>query len=243
VEELDERDVARGRMDRSVEERMYVLVQSRMSELELQLAMELGIFERSGLWERIMAAAGWDLPVDPGIGNAMEALEIPLSRETQRILSAEDDSFWPVVKERTEVAPTWVGQLAAMLGGANGVHSVSNSSLPLEELHLPESFDVPFAAGSAVLDLNARMQLAEVRDLMGRYPELRVVCTGHADANGPRRSNEELSKVRAEAVRAMLLESGVDPARVLMNYFGEERAGWVPEDDRRVEVRFHWDAR
>ncbi len=243
VEELDERDVLRGggRLDRSAEERFYVLVQGRLYELELQLALELGVFERSGLWERIVSAAGWDLPADPGMGQAMDALDIPLSSQTLDLLSSEDEVPLPRPPAAT---PEWVGQLAELLGASRPAPSFSPVVAPeLVALNLPESFDVPFASGSAVLDLNARMQLAEVRDLMGAHPELRVVCTGHADANGTRRTNEELSKVRAEAVRAKLLESGVDPSRVLMNYFGEDRAGWSPEEDRRVEVRFYWEAR
>lgn len=243
VEELDERDVLRGggRPDRSAEERFYVLVQGRLYELELQLALELGVFERTGLWERIVSAAGWELPEDPGLGQVMAAVDIPLSSSTRDLLAMEDevDLPRPVVAE-----PDWVGQLAELLGTSRPQEVSAPQAVPeLVALNLPESFDVPFGPGSAVLDLNARMQLAEVRDLMGAHPELRVVCTGHADANGSRRTNEELSKVRAEAVRAKLLESGVDPSRVLMNYFGEDRAGWAPEEDRRVEVRFYWDAR
>ena len=243
VEELDERDLLRGggRLDRSAEERFYVLVQGRLHELELQLALELGVFERTGLWERIVSAAGWELPEDPGMGQALDALNIPLSSQTRALLSSEDEVPLPRPPAPT---PEWVGQLADLLGvNASSTGSSTAVAQELVALNLPESFDVPFAAGSAVLDLNARMQLAEVRDLMGAHPELRVVCTGHADSNGTRRTNEELSKVRAEAVRAKLLESGVDPSRVLMNYFGEDRAGWSPEEDRRVEVRFYWEAR
>lgn len=241
VAELDERDVLRGggRLDRSAEERFYVLVQGRLYEIELQLALELGAIERTGLWERIVAAAGWQLPDDPGMGQAMNAVNIPLSSQTLDLLSAEDEVPLP---RPPAVAPEWVGQLAEMLGPARSATSALDVP-ELAALNLPESFDVPFAAGSAVLDLNARMQLAEVRDLMGAHPELRVVCTGHADSNGTRRTNEELSKVRAQAVRAKLLESGVDSSRVLMNYFGEDRAGWSPEEDRRVEVRFYWEVR
>lgn len=238
VEELDERDALRGsgRIDRSVEERFYVLLEGRLNEVELQLALELGVFERSGLWDRIVSASGWEFPADPGAGAVLEALEVPVSRRTREVLGARDESAFPA--SAAAQVPDWVGQLAALLGGAPPPTPGPNG---LEALNLPESFDVPFAPGSAVLDLNARMQLAEVRDLMTRHPELRVVCTGHADSNGPRKANEALSRVRAEAVQAKLLESGVSQDRVLMNYFGEDRAGWDPEDDRRVEVRFIWD--
>ena len=47
-----------------------------------------------------------------------------------------------------------------------------------------------------------------------------------------------LSKRRAEAVRTHLLESGVASTRVVLNYFGEERAQNRGALDRRVEVAF-----
>lgn len=244
VEELDERDLVRGggRMDRPIEERFYVLVQARLSELELQLALELGVFQRSGLWERIVAAAGWAVPLDPGTGGVMEALSVPSSRATREVLQAEDRAAFPSAEI---AAPSWIAELAALIQAGNPQPKsglLPASQVPaLVAMNLPDRFDVPFASGSAVLDLNARLQLAEVRDLMVRYPQLRVVCTGHADAYGDRRTNEELSKIRAEAVRAKILECGVSEERVLMNYFGEDRAGWEPERDRRVEVAFYWE--
>lgn len=237
VEELDERDLARtsGRMNRPVEERFYLLVQGRLNELETQLALELGVYQRSGLWEQIAMQGGWNMPEDPGVGGTMEAVSVPISRAMRDVLESEDHSAFPSAPS----APRGGGLDAIPAPPARGPLPVTEVPA-LAELNVPERFDVPFAPGSSVLDLNARMQLAEARDLLVRFPQLRVVCTGHADANGPRRMNEELSRVRAEAVRAKILESGVSEERVLMNYFGEERAGWEPEWDRRVEVAFYW---
>ena len=108
----------------------------------------------------------------------------------------------------------------------------------LRALNLPASFDVQFYEGSSTLTLTAQLQLNEVLEFMGIYPQLRVVCTGHADVNGDRTANLALSKKRAQAVRAHLLESGVEATRVVLNYFGEERATNQGALDRRVEVAF-----
>ena len=108
----------------------------------------------------------------------------------------------------------------------------------LRALNLPASFDVQFYEGSSTLTLTAQLQLNEVLEFMGIYPQLRVVCTGHADVNGDRTANLALSKKRAQAVRAHLLESGVKATRVVLNYFGEERATNQGALDRRVEVAF-----
>jgi outer membrane protein OmpA-like peptidoglycan-associated protein len=109
----------------------------------------------------------------------------------------------------------------------------------LAALRLPEAFDVRFGSGSAALGLNASLQLTEVMDLLTRYPQLRVVLTGHTDADGERQANLELSRQRAEAVRRFLLTSGVDGQRVLVNYVGEEQATARGAADRRVVVSFY----
>lgn len=108
----------------------------------------------------------------------------------------------------------------------------------LKGLNLPAQFDVQFYEGSARLTLTAQLQLNEVMEYMGMYPQLRVVCTGHADVTGDRAANLTLSKRRAQAVRSHLLESGVTDSRVVLNYFGEERASNRGALDRRVEVSF-----
>ena len=95
-----------------------------------------------------------------------------------------------------------------------------------------------FYEGSARLTLTAQLQLNEVMEYLGAYEALRVVCTGHADVTGDRSANLALSKKRAQAVRTHLLESGVLASRVVLNYFGEERAENRGALDRRVEVAF-----
>ena len=116
--------------------------------------------------------------------------------------------------------------------------STPSTDPALRDLNLPASFDVQFYEGSSRLTLTAQLQLNEVLEYMGLYPQLRVVCTGHADVTGDRSANLALSKKRAQAVRAHLLESGVGSTRVVLNYFGEERATNQGALDRRVEVAF-----
>lgn len=113
-----------------------------------------------------------------------------------------------------------------------------SSDPSLKALNLPSSFNVQFYEGSARLTLTAQLQLNEVMEYLGAYEALRVVCTGHADVTGDRSANLALSKKRAQAVRTHLLESGVLASRVVLNYFGEERAENRGALDRRVEVAF-----
>ena len=62
-----------------------------------------------------------------------------------------------------------------------------------------------------------------------------AVVPGHADLPGDHQSNLVLSRRRAEAVRAYLLQSGIEPAR---SNFGEERASTTGPSDRRVKCGF-----
>ena len=116
-----------------------------------------------------------------------------------------------------------------------------SSDAELRQLNLPDHFNVQFYEGSARLTLTAQLQLNEVMEFLAMYPKLRVVCTGHADSLGDRAANLSLSKRRAQVVRDHLLESGVQGTRVVMNYFGEERALNRGALDRRVEVSFFVD--
>jgi len=63
----------------------------------------------------------------------------------------------------------------------------------------------------------------------------RIEVSGHADRIGPDRINQRISQARAAAVAALLVRSGVDPDRIRVLAFGEQR----PSDtgrDRRVEI-------
>jgi outer membrane protein OmpA-like peptidoglycan-associated protein len=51
----------------------------------------------------------------------------------------------------------------------------------------------------------------------------RVVIEGHADSQGPAAGNRKLSQGRAEAVRAYLIERGVEPGRLRAAGFGSSR--------------------
>ena len=144
-----------------------------------------------------------------------------LARQDERLRALEDKQLGD-----------WARQ------GINPQRTTTAEDPVLSKLNLPASFDVQFYEGSTRLTLAAQLQLNEVLEYMGMHPSLRVVCTGHADVTGDRTANLNLSKRRAQAVRAHMLESGVASTRVLLNYFGEERASNRGALDRRVEVAF-----
>ncbi len=267
VDGLSHRDLRRWRMAAGLSESQewYVMVQSALDELKMQIAMELNVHYNAQLKEALdeairlqnevgleaVESADWDPQ------SLLPPLDWSASEITQLELSSVDQSEWSA--SRTNDASgldDWLQRILNLLESqdqrlrrlegevvdpqASRGQLLSLSTDPsLAHLHMPESLDVGFLVGSSILGLNAKMQLHEIMELMGRYPQIRVVCTGHADATGERNQNLLLSKQRAQRVQAYLLESGVGSDRVLLNYFGEERERRAGSQDRRVEVAFY----
>lgn len=66
--------------------------------------------------------------------------------------------------------------------------------------------------------------LDEIARVMRAHPYIRrVEVAGHTDSVGTRHHNQRLSQQRAEAVRRLLIERGVEPARLVARGYGEDR--------------------
>ena len=195
----------------------------------------------------------------------LNPLEVDFSIETMDLIEDEDNSSLPITTTTTE--SDLLQRIIVLLedhnrrleiveqnqsnsnvpvntidiarnGLSNGDRPSPSSDPALKALNLPDNFDVRFYTGSSNLTLNAQLQLNELVGLMVRYPQLRLMCTGHADMSGDRALNLNLSRARATTVRNYILDSGVNSERVVMNFFGEERAETRGAKDRRVIVTF-----
>ena len=258
VSNLSFRDLRHWRMAEGLSEaeQWYVMVQSALDEVRMQIGMDLKVHLNQTLMDALQGSVSLEasntewLEIDEG--QVLPAMDWERSDATSNDLSGNDASVWPtpaandaemaVILERIlqliENQETRLTQLEA--GGSSSIAMPSGvPEFSAGALRLPEYIDVSFYTGSANLTLGAQLQLNEIIEVMGRHPQVRVVCTGHADLPGDRQSNLALSRRRAEAVRAYLLQSGIEPARALLNFFGEERASTTGPSDRRVEVRFY----
>ncbi len=116
-----------------------------------------------------------------------------------------------------EATPT--GAAAAV--ETSGDFSSEECSGRLEILSRTQS--VYFQIGSADLDPKSDLILDSVQDIIARCPSLKVVVAGHTDSAGSEEMNQALSELRARSVVDYLINSRVDPDRLIAVGYGERR--------------------
>ena len=73
---------------------------------------------------------------------------------------------------------------------------------------------ITFDTDKATIKSSSKNRLDNAVDVMKRYPDIRVMITGHTDAQGGYRHNVDLSRRRADAVRDYMVEQGIDAKRI-----------------------------
>ena len=264
VQELDARDVTRYKSSSDIpfEKRFYFLVQSRIQEVILQAGIELGSFVNHGLLALVGVTEealstneieDWQ-NFDPN--SPLKPIEIDFSLETMSLVNSSDHSVLPSVGNTPEssLESSLLERVIMLLEensrriqnledrqGNNLSQGLSSTTNIPAINNIPDKFDIRFYNGSYDLSLNAQLYLNEVVGLLFRHPQVRALCSGHAGVLEESVDNLELSKARAKAVREYILESGLPPERVVMNFFGEEHAENNGSIDRRVIVTFFAD--
>lgn len=111
---------------------------------------------------------------------------------------------------------------------------------------------VPFASGRAEISAQAHPVLDKLASLAFDHPGLFLEITGHTDsvpiATATFPSNWELSAARASRVARYLIEKGVDPARIAVRGYANQRPKLADsgpatrQANRRVELRLYGNA-
>lgn len=97
--------------------------------------------------------------------------------------------------------------------------------------------DVFFDLNSSVPKPGAQKELERVATVLNQYPQTMITIEGHTDQSGPADYNQRLSEARAESVRSILVQKGVDPARLRTIGYGETQPiSSSPAMNRRVNV-------
>lgn len=102
--------------------------------------------------------------------------------------------------------------------------------------------DVLFDTGKSDLNSGATRKLDQLAQFLSEHADRRVQIDGFTDSVGPDGYNEELSRRRAEAVKAALLNRGIDASRIGTQGYGKTFPVASNSDmggrqmNRRVEV-------
>jgi outer membrane protein OmpA-like peptidoglycan-associated protein len=101
--------------------------------------------------------------------------------------------------------------------------------------------EINFPIGSAKVDESGAEQLGRVAEALEANPDVKIEVSGYTDGTGSPQLNEKLSQKRAENVKQMLIDKGVNADRIEAKGFGEmDKVDDTPgpaEANRRVAVR------
>jgi len=115
----------------------------------------------------------------------------------------------------------------------NGCEIAAHIFLKNDRIVLDER--VLFEVDRAGLKDEGRGMIGEIAQVWSTHPEWkRLTIEGHADVRGSDAYNLELSRHRAESVRAVFVELGVDPSRIDAVGYGRSR----PRDPGHTEAAY-----
>jgi len=135
------------------------------------------------------------------------------------------------------IAGGWEGAaIGAVVGGVAGgaignyldkqaqeLQQVANAQRTESGILVNLKSSLLFSTDSAVLKPAAVEQLAQLGDILAKYPDDRIRIQGHTDSTGSAAHDEELSLHRAQAVRDVLASRGVNPRQMLVEGAGAAR--------------------
>jgi OOP family OmpA-OmpF porin len=137
----------------------------------------------------------------------------------------------PDVAAAPPAGPDWIHR--ALPGGIeisvpeNGLESqllglLADPSRPLDETAWIDFDRLLFETDSATLKPSSRRQLDTVAQVLKAYPSARIKVGGYTDDTGDPAHNLELSRARAENVRAELVALGVSADRIEAEGYGQD---------------------
>ncbi|MET0071718.1 MAG: DUF456 family protein [Candidatus Thiodiazotropha sp.] len=133
-------------------------------------------------------------------------------------------------------------QLAAAEHQALFQRQRAMESVRVEALQQGYTFCLGFRSDSAEIEPGIGEQLKALALLLQAFPEFKLQIRAGADVRGSDEYNKMLSKRRAEAVAAVMIDSGLSEARMEIDYIGKAQARYPIQDfeglayDRMVEL-------
>lgn len=107
--------------------------------------------------------------------------------------------------------------------------------------------NLEFEVDKAIIRPTSYSNLNNLASLLVAKPTYRLLLAGHTDSDGSEEHNLILSKNRSEATKQYLVERGVDPSRIRVEYYGETKpiasneTAEGKQRNRRVEMTIEFE--
>ncbi|MEO0713861.1 MAG: OmpA family protein, partial [Pseudomonadota bacterium] len=143
-----------------------------------------------------------------------------------------------------------IASAGASFGEVGTINLLANEAVSACETSLTDllgNAQINFSSGSAVINPSSTVLLDQIAEAAGTCPGV-LRIEGHTDNTGQVATNVELSRERADAVRAALVRRGVDQDRLIAQGFGSSQPvsnNVTPEGrarNRRIEIKVVRDA-
>ena len=161
------------------------------------------------------------------------AEEAALEAERVALLAAEKAAAEKAAAEKAAAEKAAAEKAAAEKAAAEkaAAERVAAGKAAYEEANVK---NVYFVIGSAKIRKLEDEKIVAISEFLKQYPEFALSIVGYADAaTGTKPRNLELSKLRAEAVYARLVDLGIDPSRISIDYKGSsEQLSPKPVENR-----------
>ena len=175
------------------------------------LSAGLSSFTVTGLASITVAAAARGAPAEAGLTVMVPAEPSGESGTVGRILQ-------PYL-ERALSRPV----ILDFRPGAGGIGSRNIVPGSQQDLEASAGDRVLFAFDRSDITSEAQQILARQADWLQRYPNVTVTIEGHCDERGTREYNLALGERRAQAVKNVLVASGIPASRISTISYGKER--------------------
>jgi len=117
-------------------------------------------------------------------------------------------------------------------GGPGGISSSRFGPGSQQDLAATAGDRVFFAYDSSEISSEGRQTLQKQADWLRRYGNVNVTIEGHCDERGTREYNLALGERRAQAVKNVLVASGIPTSRIATISYGKERPEIPHSDDQ-----------